>query len=399
MNVLGMWVWPQNVQYRGAEKVAESCAQAGVTDLYFLTKGLAGTTSFLSRIAPAVCERDLLRELLEAAHKRRLRVHAWFTSASDEYYKQLHPESGRYHFVRGRDRGLISLADENYLAYMQHIVQDVCRRYDVDGIHLDYIRYNHLLYGWSQEDLQRYQAQGADTAALKTMIERTFYGSQDQCIFDAYRNGNENVLALARARRGDVVRFARTITQTVRAENRRIILSAALMPEGAYDDTAFSDLHYGQNYGDASELFDVALPMAYSHAYKKDEQWVAAVAEGTLRRGMRTVVGLHAYEGGTAQTLKRDLAAVKTTAAEGVCLFREGATALAWLNGRKVILENTLNEAITEIEFSCKDERLSSRQIIEEGRKVTLDTPFIPETLRVFCEKKEVCLFLCTNPK
>ena len=146
--------------------------------------------------------------------------------------------------------------------------------------------------------------------------------------------GNEAALALARARRKDVVRFAEILTQTARAENSRLTLSAALMPEGAYEDTAFSDLHYGQNYEDAAKLYDHVLPMAYAKAYKKDAHWVRDVAQGTLKRGLRTVVGLHAYEGGTGLSLKEDIAALQKTAVDGVCLFREGAFAMAFMEER-----------------------------------------------------------------
>ena len=141
MNTLGVWMWPQSVRERGAQHVVSVCRRVGVTDIFFLVKGLAGTTSFQSQIAPACCERDLLRELLDAAHAQGMRVHAWLTSASDEHYKQLHPESGRCHYIRGKDNGLISLSDAGYLDYMERIVRELCAGCAIDGLHLDYIRY------------------------------------------------------------------------------------------------------------------------------------------------------------------------------------------------------------------------------------------------------------------
>ena len=400
MNVLGMWVWPQNVKLRGARQVVESCSAVGVTDLYFLTKGLAGTTSFQGHHAPAFCERDLLRELLDVAHQRGLRVHAWFTSASDEHYKRLFPESGRCHLVRGRDKGLISLADEGYLRYMQGIVGEVCQNYEVDGLHLDYIRYNHLLYGWAEEDVRRYRAQGVDAQEIRRLLERTFLQDDrdENCIFNAYRSAHPSVLALARARRQDVVHFAQALTQAALAENSRLILSAALMPEGAYEDTAFSDLHYGQNYADAAALFHDALPMAYSHAYARDERWVAAVAQGTLKHGMRTIVGLHAYEGATGSSLKRDWQAAASTPAQGVCLFREGATALACTDGAEVCVHNTLDESITEVVCRNGAEQAVIKQTVAPGCWAAFRSPFPVQELSVFCAETEKCVFLSRNP-
>ena len=388
--MLGCWMWVQNVCQYGAEEVAERCRRAGMTDLFFLTKGLAGTTAHHGAYAPHACGRDLLRELTDAAHRRGMRVHAWFTSACDETYKALKPESGRCHLTRGKDRELISLADEGYLAYMEKIIREVCSQYEVDGLHLDYIRYNHLLYGWAEEDRQRYAANGADVAHLLGLMERMFYGEnrEENLLFEAYRAGDESVHALARTRRSDVVHFARTLTQAAQAENSRLILSAALMPEGAYDDLAFSDLHYGQNYEDMAGLFDLALPMAYSKAYGKDAQWVREVAQGTMRRGLQTLVGLHAYEGGTGPSLRADLEALQDSGAAGACLFREGAFAMGFVQSDGLTIVNALDEPITRIDAG----EVQQSVLIRPGEAYDLRTE--SRDIRIFAGEKEKCIYL-----
>lgn len=396
MSIFGVWMWPQSVRQSGAQSVAHRCAQIGITDIYFLTKGLAGTTSHHSELAPACCERDLLHELTQAAHALGIRVHAWLTSASDEHYKALHPESGRCHYTRGRDKGLISLTDNAYLAYMEEIVRELCRRYDIDGLHLDYIRYNHLLYGWAEEDMARYAAAGADVTRLRSLMDRTFLGDAPDaaCIFDALRAGDEHVRALARARRSDVTAFAKALTGCARAERSDLILSAALMPEGAYSDSAFADLHYGQSYEDAAALYDYVLPMAYSKAYDKDGQWVRSIAENTLKKGLRTIMGLHAYEGGTGASLKEDILALQDTAVGGICLFREGAFATALADGCKLRLINTLERSITAI-CSDPDEYaipLDSALLPGEERCFTL--PSVPDVIRIFTGDTEASVYL-----
>ena len=395
MAIFGVWMWPKSVRECGADAVVARCHRMGVTDIYFLTKGMAGTVSCRSAIAPMDCERDLLGELLEAAHKAGIRVHAWFTSASDASYKEQHPESGRYHYTKGRNQGLISLADEGYLAYMADFTRELCRNYPIDGLHLDYIRYNHLIYGWSEEDLARYAAEGADIAHLKALMDCAFVQEEGpEIFFDAYRNGDESVHALARARRKDVVHFATTLTSVARAEKPGIILSAALMPEGAYEDIAFSDVHYGQNYEDAAKLYDYALPMAYSQAYDKDAAWVQDVALGTMKRGMRTIVGVHAYEGGTGATLQTDIAAVQEIPVEGVCLFREGACVLAFAEGKTIDVYNPLDEAVTRIEARCGEDSAAIDCSILHGEEKTLALPFAATSLRAFTGEKEVCIYL-----
>lgn len=397
MSVLGMWMWPENVRLYGAEKVIAYCVRAKVTDIYFLTKGLAGTAVFRSSLAPCDPQRDLLKELLDAAHAKGIRVHAWFTSASDENYKQLHPESGRCHFKRGKDQGLISLTDEGYLDYMTQITRELCRSYEIDGLHLDYIRYNHLLYGWADEDIARYAKEGADVEHLKQMMERMFYGTpekEETCLFDAYNAGDESALALASTRRKDVVRFARMLTDAARAEKKELILSAALMPEGAYDNIAFSDLHYGQNYDDAAQIYDCALPMAYSKAYDKDGLWVRQVAEGTVRRGLKTVVGLHAYEGGTGLTLKEDIAALEGAPVEGICLFREGATALAFADGRRISVYNPMKENIDRIIICNGEYSAVLNETIMPGEEKSFTLPCDCMGIRVLTGETERSVYL-----
>jgi len=395
MAIFGVWMWPKSVRECGAEAVISRCRRMGVTDIYFLTKGLSGTVSCRSSIAPMDCERDLLGELLEAAHPQGIRVHAWFTSASDAVYKDKHPESGRYHYVNGRDKGLISLADEGYIAYMADFTRELCSSYPIDGLHLDYIRYNHLIYGWSEDDLARYAAEGADTVALRAMMERAFPGEEGaEIFFEAYRAGDPNVHALARARRRDVRHFATTLTTVARAAKPGIILSAALMPEGAYEDIAFSDVHYGQNYEDAAKLYDYVLPMAYSQAYGKDGAWVRDVALGTMARGMKTIVGVHAYDGGTGATLHEDIAAVRDIPVEGVCLFREGAHVMAFADGAQLNVYNPLDEEITRIEAAGEGQSAEMAVSLPHNAEAAIQLPFVPTALRAFAGDREVCIYL-----
>lgn len=392
----GIWMWPSSIRIHGAEKVVSYCARSKVTDIYFLAKGLAGTTSFRSSFAPSDSERDLLQELLNAAHAAGIRVHAWFTSASDEHYKGLHPESGRYHFSKGPDKGLIALSDEGYIAYMEQIIRELLRNYDVDGLHLDYIRYNHLLYGWSDADKARYAAAGADVEQLCSMMQRMFYGEdkEEALLFDAYRSGDPNALALARVRRDDVVHFARKLASAAREARHAIILSAALMPEGAYDDVAFSDLHYGQNYEDAAQIYDYVLPMAYSKAYDKDSAWVRMVAEGTMKRGMKTIVGLHAYQGGTGLTLRDDIAALDGSGAEGICLFREGACVFAYVRDSVLTVYNPMMELITSVTVSGEAEDYVMHTEIAPGEENSFLLPFPALAVRAFCGDDECSVFL-----
>ncbi|MBR6008394.1 MAG: family 10 glycosylhydrolase [Clostridia bacterium] len=395
--MLGIWMWADTLTARGADKVFDDCMLIGVTDVFFLTKGLSGNCAFRTDLAPAMLEgRDLLDEALGAAHKRGIRLHAWFTSAQDKRYCSEHPECGLYHLTKGRSESIVSITDESYARFTHDIVSDVLAAYPVDGVHLDYIRYNHLLYGWSDGDLERYRRQGADADRIRKLVERTFYGddADKQAVFEAYRQGDRDVRALAETRINNVCRFADTVLEGVRTARPDITVSAALMPEGAYD-TVFAHLHYGQDYERLSGKLDLLLPMAYSIAYSMDDAWVRKVTIGALRFGPKVLTGLHAYEGGTGETLKKDMAAVLgVEGVSGVCLFRYGTAVLALVNGNKLTVTNPTDAPVTALELSGGKGKQGFEMTIPSGESVDIPYSAGYDALRAWSGDKEICAFM-----
>jgi hypothetical protein len=397
--MLGVWMWPESVRRRGAESVFALCRRAGVTDVYFLTKGLAGTAAFLTPLTPPVDpERDLLREALDAAHGRGIRLHAWFTSASDRRFREEHPASALTHYSKGPHNDVVSIADPDYLGYMRSVLSDLTARYEVDGVHLDYIRYNHLIYGWSESDRTRMTSRGVDLGHVGKLMEDTFYSddpAKKDAIFQAFRDGDEDVLRLAESRRADVLSFARALAETVRSSDKGISLSAALMPEGAFDELAFSDLHYGQHYADLAPLMDCLLPMAYSRAYGKGGAWVREAAVGTAKHGVPVLVGVHAYEGATGLTLREDTASCEgIPGVEGVCLFREGASVWTFLRGRSLCVFNPLSTPVTALRITAGEETVRIPCRIEQDEEQEFSVPFRPDSVQAFAEAREVCAAL-----
>jgi len=394
--ILSVWMWSTSVRERGAKTVVSQCARSGITDIFYLVKGLLGTTAYPGTYAPHDEGRDLLDELLDAAHQKNIRVHAWFTVGGDKNYIRLHPESGRYHYRKGHDDSLVSMTDEGYRHYMEQIVREVCCRYPVDGIHLDYIRYNHITYGWSPEDRLRFAAEGADPERLCRMLEKMYYDEQPDAgaMFDAYRSGDPDALMLARIRRADVTRMAECLTAAARSARSGLTVTAALMPEGAYTDTAFADLHYGQNYGDASGRYDAVLPMAYSQSYGKTGSWVRDVAEGTLRHGLSVIMGVQAFAAGTGATLREDISALSGLSTDGVCLFREGTYVMAVSAGRKLHVYNALDAGITRLTAYRGDRTAETEESLAAGAETVYTLPFEAEAVRVYQGNREVCVHL-----
>ena len=343
--MVGEWLWANTVYEageNGADIICDRYAEMGITDIVLLVKGNLGRVCYLKGEVPMARSdyggRDILQEVLDAAHARGIRVHAWVCNSGDATYKEHYPEAGMYHYENGRDNNRINFYNEGYRNYIENLVTEMLRNYDVDGFHFDYIRYNHLCNGWSETDFANLQAMGADVSHIKKMIERTLgYNGRDEepdYIFEQFRQGDADAHLIAKYRRGNVIAYAKKIAAAAREAKPDVILSAALMPEGAYD-LAFADLHYGQNYADLSALVDFIMPMTYSLDYHQDAAWVTKVAEGALEKGGKVLMGLQAYGTSTTEQLTSDVAAVRSllendaseAATEnllGIALFRTG---------------------------------------------------------------------------
>ena len=345
--ILGEWMWASTIADMGpdgAEILLSRCAEMGVTDVYLLVKGTGGTLGYLNtqykdRVSRK--NRDVLQEAIDAAHPRGIRIHAWVCNMEDSAYKAAHPNAGMWHYIRQRDNDRINLYDPDYLTYMSNIASELAA-YDIDGLHLDYIRYNHLANGWSESDFSALQARGADPERVKELIEITFgyHGHSENAnyIFNAYRNGDRTAHIIAEYRRENVKTYAKTIISAAKKVKPDLIISAATMPEGAYDE-AFANLHYGQSYDDASELYDYICPMSYSTNYGKNDQWVATLAKNAVAKGNKVVMGLQAYDSATSLRMMSEIDSLKALGSTdtygdsvlGAVLFRTGTVDYAKL--------------------------------------------------------------------
>ncbi len=77
---------------------------------------------------------DPLAYLINRAHSMGIEIHPWFTVALREgaAYTQ--------YWDTGTPKGAFDVHNENFRLFIENLILDVIRRYDVDGINLDYIR-------------------------------------------------------------------------------------------------------------------------------------------------------------------------------------------------------------------------------------------------------------------
>ncbi len=360
------WMWGSTIAdagVDGAEKLMSRCAEMGVTDVYLLVKGTGGTLAYLkTKYTENLSrkERDVLDEAIKAAHAHGIRLHAWICNMEDAKYKSEHPDAGMWHYIRARDNNRINLYDEGYLSYMCDVAKERAA-YDIDGLHFDYIRYNHLANGWGENDFEALKAMGANIDRVKELVETTFgYNgrtAKSNYIFDAYNDGDPDALLIGKYRTGNVKNYAETIISAARSVKPDLIISAATMPEGAYNST-YADLHYGQNYEDAAELYDYICPMAYSTSYGQNATWVSSIAKNAINKGNKVVMGLQAFEGVASSKLMSEVNIMKSLlndekykdSALGVVMFRSatfGYAKVTYDDTKKIIVVKVLNTSLS----------------------------------------------------
>jgi hypothetical protein len=126
----------------GADHVLDQMSQAGLNvyiPIVWHGKGAiykSGTVVEDARYSAQLNEPgDPLADLIVKAHARGIQIHAWFTVALREspIYSQFAPP--------GTPTGAFDMQDPAFRNFIiNSVILDVARRYDIDGINLDYIR-------------------------------------------------------------------------------------------------------------------------------------------------------------------------------------------------------------------------------------------------------------------
>ncbi|MBQ2240701.1 MAG: family 10 glycosylhydrolase [Clostridia bacterium] len=375
--IVGKWIWGSTIAdlgADGAEIMMSRCADQGITDVYLLVKGTGGMLGYLNTQYKNLLtrkNRDVLQETIEAGHKRGIRIHAWICVVEDESYKSIHPDAGMWHYIRARDNNFITPWDEGYREYMGNVAKELAQ-YDIDGLHFDYIRYNHNANGWSEKDFENLAAMGANVERVKELVETTwgYHGrkADSNYIFSAYKNNDPDAVIIAKYRRNNVKEFAKHIIDSAKSVNPNLIFSAATMPEGAYEN-AYADLHYGQNYDDAAELYDYICPMAYSTNYGKADNWVVTLAKNSIDKGNRVVMGIQVFDSVTSARIMAEMENIRDLMKDskygsgilGTVFFRSGTFEYAkatYDTVNKIItlkIDNTGSSAYTQVRVEAKN--------------------------------------------
>jgi len=154
----GIWSHATAMDTPGkATALADSLANARLNAIYPLFFYWGGTAYWDSRVAPRadVVQQgfDPLASFISLAHARGIEVHPRFVVGNygTSELGRLFPEHPAWRLAndRGETGDWYDLANPEVRDFMLRLVEEVATKYPVDGIHLDFIRYPGLEWGYT----------------------------------------------------------------------------------------------------------------------------------------------------------------------------------------------------------------------------------------------------------
>lgn len=251
----GVWDHTGTGLYPGDwNRTCRLLAQQGMTAV-FPNIAWGGVAHYDSRVLPhsVTFERhgDQLEQCIKAARRYGLEVHPWvicwnLTGTPEEEVNRYRKEDRLLVAENGNTYPWLNPAHPANQALGNAVVREIVSRYDVDGVHLDYIRYPGSSVGLG--------------AYTRSLFERSLGRSVRQWPGDVLRNG-AYAGAFAEWRAGVITEYVRGIRRTISDVKPAVRLSAAVY--GSYPDCARS---IAQDWGEwvKRRYVDFVAPMNYT---------------------------------------------------------------------------------------------------------------------------------------
>jgi len=352
--VRGLWVvrWTMTSEAQVRKMVADAAA-AGFNTLIVQVRG-RGDAYYRSAIEPRAegvqgpPEFDPLAVAIEEGHRRGLAVHAWVNihlvwgpaapPVSPDHLVHAHPDwlavprplARELHGVDPRSPRFVaalrqyaadrpatvegiytSPSHPEVRARIRQVWMDLVERYDVDGMHFDYIRYPSADFDYSAGALERFRAWAGPTLPPSRIAELDRAARSDPIAW-----ANALPEEWDEFRRAQITSLVAELYREVKARRPQLVVSAAVVP----DRTTAHTMRF-QEWDEWLEdgILDVAVPMAYTAA---TDQFRGQVRSARVAAGTRDRVwaGIGAYMNTPNGTLdKIDIARAEDSG--GVILF------------------------------------------------------------------------------
>ena len=244
-----------------------------------------------------------------------------------------------YNGYRHGEEWYIDLGHPEAASYTIDVLLHLIHSYDLDGIHLDRMRYPETPagahVGYNDVSVERFKAR---------------YG--DQAKYDAAGYPRSNDPLWNQWRRDQVTQFLRRLYLHATAMKPSIIVSAALVAwasgptrSGGFDETdAYTRVFQDWEGWLREGVLDVASPMLYKREHvarerKQFDDWLAFVTKTAHEHDRLAIAGIGAYMNGIEGTLRQGRRA-REAGADGILMFAVGDTA-PWSTA-----DNSTNSAV-----------------------------------------------------
>ena len=324
----------------GISHAVETARRAGLNALFVQVRG-RGDAYYRSRLAPAgeglpdaVPDFDPLDLVVREAHRAGMEVHAWVNVYLTWYPGARRPKSPRHvlfahpeWFMRsadGIDMGDLDLVasdlvgrgvDGRYLspcipevrAHLLGVIEEIVREYDIDGVHLDYVRYPNRHYDYNPIGraafVRQYGIDPVDFSAESEAPERRSQNANMTRLWERWRVEQVSML----------VDEAHRLILKVKPHVR---LSAAVKPDL---DQAYRQ--YGQDWirWVNKRMVDFVVPMCYTTSADTLTAQILA-AQKYLRKGY-LYAGIGAYKHRSSYETLAQVSASRRLGLKGVILF------------------------------------------------------------------------------
>ena len=283
--VQGIWVVRHSITSpQKVRKLVEFAYSNGYTDLFVQVRGRADAY-YNSQLVPRSTllprgDYDPLADIIPLAHARGIKIHAWVNMylswsarkmpADPAHIVNRHPEwveiNGRgksdLEFVpqngrNGREGVYLSPLNDDVNSHLLNVINELVRNYDLDGIHMDYVRFQDRDYGYNRSGRKKFLMQyNVDPITLGNGKGSYWYrlNPEDKEKYWLYWNA---------FRRDELSIFIGEIHNSIQTLNPAVKLSAAVKPNPEIARSRFfQDWPTWLNNGD----MDFVIPMNYAKA-------------------------------------------------------------------------------------------------------------------------------------
>jgi uncharacterized lipoprotein YddW (UPF0748 family) len=195
-------------------------------------------------------------------------------------------------------------------AYTEHVVADLARRYDLDGVHLDYARYPNQQFDYSRFAIAEFRTEIRPRVAADVRREL----DAEEAV-DLFAYPDRFPAEWATFRRARLTSLVARIRQAVRAARPNAIVTSAVFPD---PQDAFDDRLQDWRGWLGSHLVDAVAPMAYTQEPARFAEQIAAARD--VAGGHAVWAGIGSYRLTPEQTVENIQVARKLGTA-GFVLF------------------------------------------------------------------------------